>query len=400
MDRTNLSVLVALHSGSLSGIDSYAEQIAAAAAAAGHDVTLLGLGGATSRELERRLGHTRLRIVATPELSTDPWQRIVRRVPTAALSELRSLLAAALAGREKRFDVAHLNHPALARAVRPFSDRVVAGAWFYPHRPIGRVTETWRHTGRIFPKSAALAVKGLSHYLNDRTGYRSCDAVAAPTERLAAQLRAMSIDAVAFPPPAVPSRTDRAPAERRLPGTLRITICCGDLGHPRKNVRAGVKAAAFLANTGRVVELMLVGHNAGSLDADLASLPSTATVHRTGPLPRQAIESLMAGSDVLLVPSLYEEWGYVATEALMTGTPVAAFPVYPFDEVLEPPLGVCAHDMTSRSLARATALAADLGADRSAVKAAALDRYGPEAAGRRLSTLWSLPSTAPRAVAI
>ncbi len=386
--KTRLSILVAAHGGTFSGIDSYAEEIAEAAASAGHDVVLVAIGRRAASELESRVSGRGVRVLATREPSTSPWSRLTRKLPTAALSELRRLMVDALSETESRFDVAHVNHAALSPAAKLFAARVVAAGWFYPHHATGRLAETWRHTGRRFPKSAALAVKGLAHYVNDNVGYGSCDIVSAPTERLAAQLRSTGVDAVACPPPMRPAGGHIAHSSQRSPGGARLAVCCGDLTHPRKNVAAAIEAAGHLAAMGPAVELILIGRNARGLDAAIERLPKTVTVRRDGPLARHDVQSRLAGSDVLVLPSLYEEWGYVATEALMAGTPVAAFPVYPFEEILLPPLGICASGMTPRALARAIAAAIETCGDRRLVRAAAAERYGTEAARRRLDRLW------------
>jgi len=96
------------------------------------------------------------------------------------------------------------------------------------------------------------------------------------------------------------------------------------------------------------------------------------------------------------VPSLYEEWGYVATEALLSGTPVVAFPVYPFVEILEAPLGLCADGTSPAALARVLARVLEGEVDRSLVAATAEERFGPEAIGQRLTAIWSSDLTVMR----
>jgi glycosyltransferase involved in cell wall biosynthesis len=387
-----LSVLVALHSGNVSGVETYAEQIAATGAAASHRVTLVALGADHAGELSGRLGNTQVRVVATEPLPPSSWRSAARQVPTFALKETQALLERRLSELGEKFDVAHLNHPALAAAARPYADRVVVGGWFYPHGPRERLVETWRHTGKIFPKSAGLALKGLSHYWNDRQGYAVSDCVVAPTELLASQLEAIGIHALACPPPGRRPATNSGNVNgngHRPRGRRRITICCGDLSHPRKNVRAGIRAVGRLAEMGMIIDLELIGRNADALTADLSSLLSSVHVVADGPLPRDQVHNRLRNADVLLVPSLYEEWGYVATEAALAGTPVVAFPVYPFVETLAPPLGVCARDMSVLGLAHALAQALEATASRSVVAATAERRYGADAVGQRLSRIWS-----------
>lgn len=390
--NTRLSVLVALHSGSFSGIDTYAEEIAAAGASAHNDVTLVGLGEKVAAVLRERTGNPRIRIVPTRALPQSALRSAVRQLPTLAVAEMQAELRAALRDLGEWFDVAHLNHPALASSVRPFAARVVVGAWFYPHSARGRIAETWRHTGAAFPRSAGFALKGLSHYWNDRRGYSESDCIVAPTELLAAQLKGLGFKAVVCPPPTQPPRSighKRQVNGRAARQTRRITICCGDLSHPRKNVRTGVDAVRRLAAAGFEVELELIGGNSDSLSDTLATLPASVQVCRLGPLPRDQIHLRLMESDVLLVPSLYEEWGYVATEALLAGTPVVACPVYPFTEILKPPMGRCASKAKSGALVEALAQVLEAGADRHEVAAVAAKRFGAQAIGRRLTEIWS-----------
>jgi glycosyltransferase involved in cell wall biosynthesis len=53
-----------------------------------------------------------------------------------------------------------------------------------------------------------------------------------------------------------------------------------------------------------------------------------------GVLEPKRVREEMQRSTALLFPSRYEEWGYVAVESLLGGTPVVTYPVYPFAEML------------------------------------------------------------------
>jgi glycosyltransferase involved in cell wall biosynthesis len=390
-ETKTLSVLVALHSGSMSGIDTYAEQVAEAAADAAHHVTLMAVGGRLATELERRLANRRIRVLATAAPAAPRWESFARQVPVLSISQMREQLARTLVDLGETFDVAHLNHPALAGAARSGAAKVVVAAWFYPHDPLGRVAETWRHTGAIFPKSGALAIKGLMHYWNDRRGFAKADCIVAPTDRLTKSLAARGYRVATCPPPGRQPRLrrdgDAGESGHARPAT--IVICCGDLAHPRKNVEAGIRAIGELARAGRLINLELVGRNADVFAKLIAGLPPSVAVVRSGPLAPGEVARRFSNADILLVPSRYEEWGYVATEALLAGTMVVAFPVYPFVEVLSRPLGLCARDLTPRSLARAIdeALASD--SDRARVRSAATAKFGSLVIGRRLTQIWS-----------
>lgn len=386
-----LSILVAAYSGNLSGVETYAEQVARAGAQAAQDITLLAIGPHAAAKLRERISSP-VRILATEPLRQSAWRTAARQLPTLALNEMLQRIDETLSRLDQRFDVAHLNHPALAGAARPYARRVVAAAWFYPHGPRERVVETWRHTGGAFPKSAGLALKGLFHYWNDRKGFSACDWVVAPTELLAAQLRQIGISATVCSPPASLSEATGAGDRRRsLPAPARqlVTIVCGDLSHPRKNVAAGVDAVRILASAGMKIDLELIGRNAGAFEAELRRVAPSVRVLAPGPLPHAEVLARLQRTDVLLVPSLYEEWGYVATEALLSGTPVVAFPVYPFVEILTRPLGRCADDMSSRTLSQALSQILAGEATPSLVASTAESRFGADAIGQRLTMIWS-----------
>src|SRR5207245_6471475 len=141
----------------------------------------------------------------------------------------------------------------------------------------------------------------------------------------------------------------------------RVAICCGDLSHPRKNVDAGIRAIGLAARDGMAIDLELIGRKAEFLAAELHALPQSVHVFTPGPLPRDQVDDRLRRADALMMPSLYEEWGYVATEAVLAGTAVVAFPVYPFVDILPQPLGLCADDMVSPGLVQAMVLVLDHG---------------------------------------
>jgi glycosyltransferase involved in cell wall biosynthesis len=389
MGETQLSVLVALHGGTLSGVDTYAEQVAVAGAAASHHVTLLAFGEQAAAGLAQRRYGPNLTVRTTAAPPRSYVRSLARQVPTLALAEMESRVGKELRRTRERFDVAHLNHPGLADAVRPFADRVVVGAWFYPHSARGRVRETWAHTGGKFPRSAGFALKGLSHYWNDRRGYAASDCIVTPTELLAHQLRSLGLDAVACPPPANLHPGPSAAGARGAREKPRVSIACGNLALPRKNVGVGIEAVHRLGAAGMAVELELIGRNAERFAAQLRRLPASVALRITGPVGREEMPARLQAADVLLIPSLYEEWGYVATEALISGTPVVAGPVYPFVEILSPTLGACATEMSAAALADALAEVLIQGADRSSVANAAAQRFGAEVVSRRLGAIWT-----------
>lgn len=90
---------------------------------------------------------------------------------------------------------------------------------------------------------------------------------------------------------------------------------------PRKRVDWLIKALAGLVN--QSFELWVVG--AGSEEAALRTLATSTIGERVrwmGKLPLPDVPAVMAQVDCLVLPSVHDGWGAVASEALMVGTPV------------------------------------------------------------------------------
>ncbi len=389
---SRLRLLVGVHEGGFNGIDTYSEQVAASAVAAGHEVTLAATASAASR-LRTGLGLAGVRIL---ELDIAPPGRMARLAarfwPRLDRLRLERGLTAALARTGQRFDVVHLNRPGLAPALRPFTRRLVSAAWFYPHEPVLRALETWRHTrGGNLLRRMVMTLKSFSHYLGDVEGYRASDCVVAPTPSLSAQLRSQGIQAMLCPPPVQVERPHvSAEREGRAVDLKRLLVCSGDLSHPRKNLLLALEALRYLAPRGWRLQLEVIGKNPERLQALARTLPEGIDVRFTGPLPAAQVRAHMRSADVFLFPSLYEEWGYAAVEALLCGTPVATFPVYPFPFMLEGGLGAIAGDLSARSLADAVERAFQLN-DRPRLALAAAERFGGSVVARKLTEIWTSP---------
>jgi glycosyltransferase involved in cell wall biosynthesis len=383
---SRLRVLVGVQDAGFNGIETYAEQVAAVGATAGHDITLLVTSPEVASTVARRLDAS----IRIDHLGLEAPSRAAalagRLWDGVAMRRLDQSVRRWVASNKQRYDVAHLNRSVLARAIRPTADRVVVGAWFYPHAPATRVIETWRHNRGPLLRRMVLAGKSVSYYRGDAAGFSAADCIATPTTMLTDQLRSQGLPAEWCPPPVQVAAAVRSATSRD--GKIRLVSISGDLTHPRKNLRATLDAAAQLARSGRSVVVEMIGRNSDMLRRYAAELPKGVEVIFTGPLERTVVHQHVRAADALVLPSLYEEWGYVAVEALLLGVPVVTYPVYPFSSMLSDGLGVVAGDMTPVALAEAIErVVSEPRIDDLATAAAA--RYGAEAIGQRLSTLWS-----------
>jgi glycosyltransferase involved in cell wall biosynthesis len=385
-----LRIAIGLHDGTLSGVNTYVEHVAAAASTGGGEVAVLVTREEDAADIGTRLEGFDVRVIVIdaprPGRRRDQLERlspglVARRLNTAFVST---------AARLGHFDVVHLNHPFLAIAGHAMADRVFVAAWFYPYAAVPRALAVWEHSGRRFPRSAALALKGVMHHRNDVRGYRAADGVVAPTRSLADQLAHAGIPAVqAFPPCRAPASGESSDAAGAPADCLQLLVCSGDLSHPRKNVGLAVDAVGLLASGGRRVRLELVGSHPNRLARQLDRLPKSVEVVLHGRLPASGVHARMAMADALLFPSLFEEWGYVAVESMQRGTPVVTLPVYPFSDMFEEPMGYRSTATDVHSYARAIVRATEQDVDRSEVARLAERRFDIDLAGRRLLEIWT-----------
>jgi glycosyltransferase involved in cell wall biosynthesis len=121
---------------------------------------------------------------------------------------------------------------------------------------------------------------------------------------------------------------DPVDCPRGVMGLPEDALVVGGVGrlHEQKAWHVLAGAAAIVRRTRPDVRFVVIGQ--GPLHDALAD----SGLDLLGPLPDAA--ALIAGFDVLAVPSRYEAFGYVALEALQVGTPVVAADVGGLPEVV------------------------------------------------------------------
>ncbi|MGI8708887.1 MAG: glycosyltransferase family 4 protein [Actinomycetota bacterium] len=167
----------------------------------------------------------------------------------------------------------------------------------------------------------------------ERSVCRKADAVIALTERVAA---ALSGDGVAENRiHVVPPGADPHPPIGEWPWPRIQTPRVVFVGRlvSQKGIYTLLQAAA---NLPRDVNVVFVGDGPDrtELERRARDLGLDDRVTVTGFLPHRLIPSVMAGADLLVLPSIYEELGRVLVEAMQLGVPVVASGVGGIPEVI------------------------------------------------------------------
>jgi glycosyltransferase involved in cell wall biosynthesis len=358
----------------LSGVGEQVLQLAAGLRAAGHEVEVLGRGGAGARGPK----------VLFPVFAVPAVLRAVRRFRPHVVQVHESdgaLAAVAVAVAKPLLDppplvvaLLQVSYVEERRAVRPL---VAAGQARVLGRP-GGVERRFRW-GKA-PLQIALG----------RVTAAVADLVLAPSEATAAEL---ARDYGAAPLAVVPNATGGLPrataagvvGEARPGGYI---LFVGRL-RIRKGVEVLLAALAALARRGIEARLLVAGEgeHRGAVERAVADLRLGHCIELLGRCDAGRVASLLAGARALAVPSIYEGMPLVVLEAMAAGVPVVASRVSGIPEVVvdgETGWLVSPEDPAALATALAAALADPAEAARRGAagrrRAAAL--YSPEAAAR------------------
>jgi glycosyltransferase involved in cell wall biosynthesis len=344
---------------------------------AGIDVTLFAL---PESSLPARAAPIADRVVYLAPL---PRALRSRAGSTALFLAARMLVSTRLADALQRHpvDAVHVFSPGMAGRL-PAGVRASVQAWFHPPRLVPRLRTLLPFTARPVLYPLNVVVQTQSH-LADLAGYRRADVVLANTEVAAAAMRDHGFTSACLPPPV--DVGEEGAVRRERGGALRLAFCSHPLTLRRKGLRFLLEALPMVRH--RPIEVTLVGGMDPSLEPGIERVRQAGIEVRTpGRIARdEYLELLSSEVDLLVFPSLYEEWGYALFEALGRGVPALAFDLYPFSEILDERTGMLAPAGDSAALAAAVDRAAtgDLPSAET-VRGATRERFGSDHTAQRL----------------
>jgi glycosyltransferase involved in cell wall biosynthesis len=171
------------------------------------------------------------------------------------------------------------------------------------------------------------------YFLLDEFGYRSSRSIFAITKVLEENLRMRFREKVRYLPPGI-----KLTLEKREKGNNRIRIACiaSDLENPRKGVSTLLMTLALLEpSTLKKIEIRLIGGYSERLKTQVDMLRRRLiSIDLLGYIPRQKILENLLQTDILVCPSLYEEFGYVVLEAMSAGVTVVATKIRPLTDII------------------------------------------------------------------
>lgn len=201
-------------------------------------------------------------------------------------------------------------------------------AWSYPVSLLGYILKLgkiigWKSVKRCFSTLISL----VWIWREDWRGYQGATTVLSVSEKIRNELCLRGIKAhLVYPGTRVTS--DGPPRDN---GPVRkLIIAAIDLEDYRKRVIWMIKILRSLR--GEKFELTLAGEARSSFKKRICG--NGLRINFTGLIPRDKLQSLLAGHDIFLFGSCLDDWGYVLAEAMSQGLCVIAPDISPFDEMV------------------------------------------------------------------
>jgi glycosyltransferase involved in cell wall biosynthesis len=205
----------------------------------------------------------------------------------------------------KNYDLVHETLPPWGSA----SDRLISTKWGYvSYLKLAYI----RSLGMPFPENLGGFPVTLQHYIMDRM-----------SSKRAKYIINFNENSKYFVPPVI----ERKPIKSyECANKLKILFVSRDLNMHRKNASVLVEALKYVK---RPMELHLIG--SGKIKANL-----NHKIIYHGHLNRDEIMSLMRDVDVQILPSTYEELGFVGLEAYSVGLPLFTSNIQSFNAIFKP----------------------------------------------------------------
>jgi len=202
------------------------------------------------------------------------------------------------------FDIVHETLPPWGSE----SDRLITTRWGYvSYRELARI----RFSGLSFPENLGAYPVTLQHYIMDRKSLKKAKFVISVNE-----------DNDSHIPPPIELRPIKKYENNEI---LKILFVSRDLNMPRKNIFVLLETLKHLK---RPVELHLIGN--GKISDNFSF-----KIVNHGYLKRDDVFQIMYSSDILILPSIYEELGFVGLEAYSVGLPVIVSDIPSFRTVFK-----------------------------------------------------------------
>ena len=320
----DLKVALLLYRPSASGISTYTVEVAKALSSRIREVYLcsLGMNARTAHELKSK-GVNIFEIGTSDQVYSGAlgwpflhYMLMSKRIQRA-LRETNII---------KRVDILHFTLTPAALTFKGY----VANAWV----PLSMAEEPKKNSLSFkFPINILANFIAIQYRTLNNLVYRRACRIIAPTRWIHSRLANKYKRVVYIPPPINPA--NRLANHNR--DIVTLLFVARDLELPRKNVNGLLNAVRILAHKGLKFRVLLIGAFSTRFHRLVSVLAHETGVDilLEGYVSREKMPMFYAISDVIVVPSFYEELGYVALEGMAYGLPLVASNIPTFRDFVQ-----------------------------------------------------------------
>ncbi|MGQ9515495.1 MAG: glycosyltransferase family 4 protein [Thermoproteota archaeon] len=300
------------------GLSTYALELSEALAERGLDVTLLGFGRVfCSKKLRYKVipQDKKLNIIREPFL----WNASIGASASRILKDYS-------------VDIVHCVYPSLVPFIR-LHNVIVSSGWFSPHNLRSRLSIAIRMSSFSISKLPELYGQA-EYFLLDDLGYNRSDCVFAVTKVLEEDLRKKFGRKVRYLPPGI---KQTASSKKIKNDKVVMASVSADLDNPRKGISFLLRALMLIERSLlEKVDIWLIGSYSDRLENELQKFRQRGYqgIKLLGYVQREKILEYLLQTDILVCPSMYEEFGYVVLEAMGAGVPVVATRIRPLKDII------------------------------------------------------------------
>jgi glycosyltransferase involved in cell wall biosynthesis len=299
------------------GLSTYALELSEALVKRGLDAILLGVGKISS---SRTLRYETLPHVKGFNIFMEPF------VWNASIGASASRIL-----QSSSVDIVHCVYPALVPFIN-LRKAVVCSGWFSPHNLWMRLATSIRMSSFNLSKMTELYGQA-EYFLLDELGYKKSERIFAVTKTLEEGLRRRFGDKVQYLPPGIKLHTD---INSKKKDKVLVACIAADLENPRKGVSYFLRALNLIEpSLLKRIEVWLIGNYAHKIENEVQMLRRRGilSIKLLGYIPRASVLEYLSHIDLLVCPSLYEEFGYVMLEAMGAGIPILATKIRPLTDI-------------------------------------------------------------------
>lgn len=323
-----LNICLAPYLGGSSGIDTNTYELTLALKKKGHDVKICSTQNYCFKEED---------ILKYKYKDPKSYFHTMSYFLTYPILKRGATINRCIKNSHENFDVVHYINPLYSVNYSGESPLVLT-AYAFPNDLLARLRIHTSYVKGLYSKMVISLVQ-TQYYVLDQIAFKKSNHIITHTEKLSSYFKNKGFSATCIPP-CITLPTLEPKKESK---NVNIFFGALDLNDKKKGLSYLLKSIEFIEKKHKTkipYQLNLVGRYDQNIIETINKLDIGDKVKLYGLLLRADFIKILKESDILVFPSIHEEWGHTVTEALVLGIPIITFNTIPFNEIISKEIGI------------------------------------------------------------